>query len=787
MNLRFFLCLVFAVSFFAGAAPGALAQEEASWPTVLKSGDATATIYEPQPTSWPDRTKVYATAAMIIAKPGRANLVGTVDISAATSTDLTGRWVTFSHIEVLATHFPMLDTDQAAKVQAKIVAIAAKMGGRRIPLDTLLLALNETPVDAQPVATKDVPPVIFHSNSPAVLVVTDGQPVMTPLKGTGLTFAVNTNWSLFQQTASGEWFLLDGANWLSAPAFTGPYQPAGVLPADFNNLPDDASFADVRKYVPNGPAPAVPPTVFVSTKPAQIIVTDGPPKLTPVAGAPLQFVSNTEAEVIFDPASSKYFVLFSGRWFSAPGLDGPWTYATPDLPATFALIPPDGPQAAVLASVPGTAQAQEAVITAQIPVQTSLPVTATAQVTYAGTPNFVPIAGTDMSYAVNTYAQVIEANGLYYDCYNGAWYVSHTPTGPWILAASVPSVIYTIPPSSPLYPVTYVRIYSASPTVIVVGYTAGYTMGMISAAGVVVYGTGYYYPPYIVAGVVPIYYPYPYTYAGGVRYVPATGGWVTGGAVYGPYGGVAARSYYNPATGAYAHGSAVWGPNGGAAYGSFSNPSTGRYGSTSQSWSPYGRSGSSTVTGPNGTVNTRSGSNAYGSAGGFNASNGAQGAGVHNSMNGNNSGAVKTANGDVYAGHNGNVYQHSSSGWSQYDNGGFKPVTPPAAPKTSAPASGAYSQPKPPASGTYNQAKPSGSGTFSEAKPPGSYGGSTQSYNHSETGTNSPGGSPDFDQLNHDMSARQGGMQQQFNYRQSGGFGGGGFGGGGFGGGGRRR
>ncbi len=735
-----------------GGAAAAKAQPEASWPNVIHTGGATVTIYEPQPTSWPDRTTVYATAAMMIGKPDVKTIVGTVDISAATTTDFTTRSVTFSNIHVLATHFPMLDTTQAAQLQTKITALAAKMGGRWIPLDTLLLALNETPVQTQPVATVDTPPVIFHSNAPAILVVTDGAPVMTPLKNTGLTFAVNTNWSLFQQTATGRWFLLDGTKWLSAPDFTGPYQPAGVLPADFSKLPNDPSFSDVRKYVPNGPAPARPPTVFVSTKPAQIIVTDGAPKLAPIAGTPLQFVTNTEADVIFDPASRNYFVLFSGRWFSAPGLNGPWTYATPTLPATFALIPADGPQAAVLASVPGTAQAQEALITAQIPNQTSLPVTTTTQVTYAGAPHFVPIAGTSMTYAVNTAAQVVGVNGMYYNCYNGAWFVAHAPTGPWVLAASVPAVIYTIPPSSPLYPVVYVRVYSASPTVIVVGYTAGYTMGMISPYGVVVYGTGYYYPPVVIAGAVPIYYPYPYTYAGGVRYVSATGGWTTGGAVYGPYGGVAARSYYNPATGAYAHGSAVWGPNGGAAYGSFSNPSTGRYGSTSQSWTPYGRSGSSTITGPNGSVHTQSGSNAYGSAGKFNASNGAYGGTVHNAANGNNTSAVKAANGNVYAGHNGNVYQHSSSGWSQYDDGSFKPVTPP----TSKPAGNGPS---------YGQTKPSGSSL-----------GNAQSYNRSSNGA-------DFSQLNHDMSARQGGAQRQSRF-SGGGFGGGGRSfGGGFGGG----
>jgi hypothetical protein len=730
---------------------------EATWPTTITEGNVTATIYEPQPTSWPGRTTVNATAAMMITKAGVKPIVGTLDIAAATQTDFTGRWVTFSNIRVLATHFPMLDTDQAAKVQARITAIAAKLGGRRVPLDTLLLALDRAPAETKPVETNNTPPVIFHSTLPAILVVTDGAPVLAPISGTGLSFAVNTNWSLFQKTATGEWYLLDGKTWLSAPAFTGPYQPAGVLPADFSKLPNNASFTDVKKYVPNGPAPNPAPTVFVSTKPAQIIVTNGPAQLTPVAGAPLKYVSNSSTEVIFDPSSNTYYVLFSGRWFSAPSLEGSWVYATPNLPPTFALIPADGPHGALLASVPGTAHAQQAVISAQIPRQATLPRTTTTEVVYVGAPNFVPIAGTTLSYAVNTYSQVVEVNGTYFACNNGAWFVSNTPTGPWVLAASVPQAIYTIPPSSPLYPVTYVHVYSATPTAIVTGYTAGYTMGLITAAGVVLYGTGYYYPPVVIARAVPVYlpypYPYPYTYGGGIRYVSSTGAWVSGGAVYGPYSGVAARSVYNPATGAYAHGNAVWGPNGGSAYGSFSNPSTGRYGSTSQSWNPYGRSGSSTFSGPNQTVHTQSGSNANGSAGGFRSSNGAYGGGVYNKSNGNTTAAGKAANGDVYAGHNGNVYQHSDSGWSKYDSssGGFKPVTQPS---------------------NFNRTT---NGASQAA--PGQMRQSAQSANRPA------GGSDNFGQLNNDRNARQGGWQ-----RQSGGarqFGGGQFGGGG--GGGRRR
>ena len=62
-----------------------------------------------------------------------------------------------------------------------------------------------------------------------------------------------------------------------------------------------------------------------------------------------------------------FYFLVAGRWFSAPSLDGPWTFATPKLPEDFKKIPIEHPRSRVLASVPGTPQAIEAVVLASIP------------------------------------------------------------------------------------------------------------------------------------------------------------------------------------------------------------------------------------------------------------------------------------------------------------------------------------------------------------------------------------------------------------------------------------
>jgi hypothetical protein len=684
------------------AASGQTPAAESGWPRSLRINGANVVVYQPQAIEWPDHKILSTREAIAITLPGeKAPVLGTTEIAFSTQTDAATDDVLLSGPQLKASHFPSLETAQAARLEQQIKTALPDIHPRPVALQSVLLSLKD---HAQPdnVPINNDPPDIFYSAKPASLVVFDGEPVVAQIGNTGLSSAVNTNWDVF--TDGQAWYLLNNGSWLMAPAYSGPYHPVSKLPPSFASIPADANFGEVRKAIPPKPAKSgAVPVVFVSTKPADIIVTNGPPQFAPVKGTGLQSVKNTSSVLIFEPSSGRFFVLISGRWFSAHGFDGPWTFATNDLPPDFALIPPEAPQASVLASVPGTSQAQLALLQAQVPRQATLKMDAAKlTVVYAGPPQFKPIPGTTMTYAVNTAFEVIETGGRFYVCYQGAWFEGPSPSGPWVLAASVPAVIYTIPPTSPLYNVTYVKVYGATPATVAYGYTSGYMMGFVTA-GVVVYGTGYYYPPVVIPGPVPIYYPYPYSYVGNVAYNPNTGAWVQGGAVYGPYGGAArggtyynptngaygvagaiygpnggagAFSYYNPSTGGYAHGSASWSNGSGSANASYYNPRTGVTGTTNQNANAYSRWGSSTFSGPNQTVNTASGSNSRGSAGGFQSSTGAAGAG-YTTANGNRGGAVKTQNGDVYAGHDGNAYQHTSDGWSKWNNGGWQPVNPP--------------------------------------------------------------------------------------------------------------
>lgn len=674
-----------------------------AWPHTLSENGATITVYQPQAVSWPDRGTLTARAAIAILRPGQKTpLIGTVVIALETMTDEAAGVVHLADPRLVSSHFPALDAAEAAALEGRLrAALPAAMQTRAVPLAAVQLSLHHSPVPSVPVDNK--PPQIFISSRPASLVIFDGPPVLAPTGARGLAFAVNTNWDVFE--TDGTWYLLANGLWLSAHAITGPYTPITRLPPAFATLPADASFADARRFIPPRPAPAsdLVPAIFVSTTPAEIIVTAGPLHFVPVQGTGLQRVENTAGTLFFDPALGTFYVLFSGRWFSAPALNGPWSFASDKLPADFAEISPASPEGAVLASVPGTVAAEEAVLKAQIPTTATLQRgSVQPSVIYSGPPHFAPIPGTAMLYAVNTAAIVLKVGPAYYVCQNGVWFTGPAPGGPWQLADSIPPAIGTIPPTFPDYNVTYVQVYDATPSTVTYGYTSGYVMGFVSA-GVLVYGTGYYYPPVVMPGAIPIYYPYPYTYAGGVYYNPATGAWARGGSIYGPYATATGGRYYDPTTGTWAAGGAVYGPYGGAGAWSLYNPTSGSYahasaawsqgsgsasanwyngrsgvtGSTSQNWNPYGRWGSSVVTGPNQTVHTESRSNAQGAAGAFSSSSGAQGAGYHNAVTGVRGGAAEGANGDIYAGRDGNVYRNTGSGWQSWNGGQWNPVTPP--------------------------------------------------------------------------------------------------------------
>jgi hypothetical protein len=79
--------------------------------------------------------------------------------------------------------------------------------------------------------------------------------------------------------------------------------------------------------------------VYVSTTPAELVVTDGEPVYAPLAGTSLMHITNTTASVFKEPTDHELYVQTANGWFRAWATTGPWQpVAANQLPADLAAI-----------------------------------------------------------------------------------------------------------------------------------------------------------------------------------------------------------------------------------------------------------------------------------------------------------------------------------------------------------------------------------------------------------------------------------------------------------------
>ncbi|MFZ0312172.1 MAG: hypothetical protein WAL85_05650 [Candidatus Korobacteraceae bacterium] len=670
------ISFLFLVALFAATLSPA--QDPGAWPRQITKPGGTIVLYQPQVDDWENYQQVDARMAFSLTPTGGKSQVGVITVQLKSAVNMDDHTVLLSDPQITSVTFPSLDPATAAQLEQTVRTFLNPAATMTISLDRLVASVKKT--KAPPVAdVNNTPPTIFVSMRPAILLLVNGSPTLAPIASSNLQFVVNANWPVFVEQGSSTYYLFDGKGWLSCASLGGTWTPTSQLPKQMKKVPENANFASLKEFIPPPPGSAASsPMVYYSATPAEIVVFGGRPQWTPIPGTQLSYASNTDSTVFKYTPTGAFYYLTSGRWFTTTTpLLGGWTFATYTLPPDFAQIPASNPAGKVLASVPGTPEAEDAVLIAQVP--TAVTVNAAqapseVKVSYVGAPQFAPIEGTTLLYATNTPNKVIQVGNEYYLCYQGVWFVSFSAQGPWQTAQTVPQVIYTIPPSSPVYNVTYVTQVVATDGYVTASYTAGY-MGMFVAGAavgaIVTCGTGYYYPPYVYGG---FYYPYAATY-GYHTYNPYTGAYGYGGAAYGPYGSAHWGTSYNPNTGTYARGATASTAYGTQSVGQAYNPYTGAYGATHQGSNAYGSWGQSVVSKNGNTAYTQHATNAYGSAGTVQTSAGGKGAATSTAYG--NTAAGKTSNGDMYAGHDGNVYKNTGSGWQKYDNGSWNDVQKP--------------------------------------------------------------------------------------------------------------
>jgi hypothetical protein len=527
--LRFsgpWLCLALLLA-IPGATPAGTPQDlegddSLNWPKEIEAPGVKITLYQPQLETF-QGNRITARAAVSLTKAGAAGPVfGGLWIEAQLLTDRDRRTATPVDVKITEARFPTsdaLDTDELRR----IVTPEIPKWRLTLSLDHLLAGLKI--IEGRRAAAQGLrndPPTIIYRQRPSVLVTIDGEPDWRRVPGSPYQRVANSAFFLLQDPATGTSTLHIPPFWWTAPGPLGPWQGTDGVDGAILDLWSKEPKPETPPAVPGQGAPQRPEVIAV-TQPTELLWTQGPPQYAPLEGTELLYVKNTQSDMFLEMRSQLHYVLLSGRWYRKATGKGAWTSVSPDeLPPDFGRISPSSEKQHVLASVAGTAQANDALLDTEIPQTVAIhPGSAPVlNVYYDGNPRFAGIEGSSVQYALNTPHSIFLAERRYYCCQNAIWYESGFATGPWNVSTRVPHDIYLIPPSCPHYYCTYCHVFNALPGIVHVGYYPGYR-ACFASGRTVVYGTGWNYAGWRGS----VWYPRPVTWGVGVRYDVTTCDW----------------------------------------------------------------------------------------------------------------------------------------------------------------------------------------------------------------------------------------------------------------------
>ena len=493
--------------------------DELTWPREIETKEGLVTIYQPQVDSFSEDTLQGRMAISI--KPAEGEMIFCAAwIKARMSTDIDERTVTLESIDIPKVHFPDMDDESKITQLKNLLKNEIESWDVVMSLDRLLASLDEVEdLKNQSVQLNNDPPEIYFRTSPTTLISIDGDPIVKKIDNSNLEYVVNTPFFIVKEQNKKPFYIIGGKFWYVSDEILGDWKETQNVSSEIEKFAED----NIQEGEPDSISASITeaPPLIVVTKPAELIITDGDPDYASIEGTSLLYAKNSQNDIIMDINTQNHYILLAGRWYYSKSLrDGDWKFCEPDdLPDDFEKIPEGSDMATVRASIPGTAEAQDALL------EQSIPQTATVnrkeakvEVTYDGNPEFKKVKGTEVYYAANTDKTVLRIKDKYYCVDDAIWFVSDQATGPWEVSDVRPDEVDELPPSSEVYNVKYVYIYDSTPEVVYVGYYPGYVHSYVYG-GVVVYGTGYWYHPWYRN----YYYPRPVTWGFGVHWNPWTG------------------------------------------------------------------------------------------------------------------------------------------------------------------------------------------------------------------------------------------------------------------------
>lgn len=471
----------------AGTARAALS--DARWPQKQETARGTLVLYRPVIESWDDRRVLIVRQATSFKATGEDHRhYGAARIAVDTEVDPARATVTLGRRQLLGLEVPSLDDAALARAAAWRQENLSQ-DAIEVPVTQLLSWVDRDQARVEETPIRSPRPRVFLRTTPTQLVVLDGPPLFVPTERDGVEVLANSDTLIVR--AARRVYLHTGRGWLEAPTLAGPWVSWQGWPTALLDLPERGAFGQLRRLFEQGAHRPVP-EVLVSHLDVELVQLDGPPEVRAIPGTSLGWVTNTDADLFTHSSRPGYFLLVSGRWFHLEGSDSLGAYVSHALPPGFRDIPPDHPRAHVLASVPGTSQARDAVLATGVPrFRTVTEDEARFAPSFVGDrPIWRRIQGSTLEEATNSSQDVLRLGDRWLGCERGVWFESRAPGRRWRLLRALPAEVATIPPASAKHRLAYIDVVELEDGRVRVAVRSGY-FGTYASGGVVVHGTGY--------------------------------------------------------------------------------------------------------------------------------------------------------------------------------------------------------------------------------------------------------------------------------------------------------
>ncbi len=231
------------------------AEEELTWPRVIKNAAETLTVYQPQIEQWNGIQIATRAAVSVQPSDGSQPIYGVVWMKARADVDKAARVVTFRDFEITKVSFPTAPEKESQ--YGDLLRKLLPTGVKTVALDHLeaSLAVSAAVKKQQELNVSNDVPRILYATTPTVLVLVDGPPVLRPMTGLPAVQRVLNTYALIVKIQNR--FYLTALNfWYEAKDIGGPWTPVTDPPAILDQVKEaaaEAKVTDLMEPDPNAP------------------------------------------------------------------------------------------------------------------------------------------------------------------------------------------------------------------------------------------------------------------------------------------------------------------------------------------------------------------------------------------------------------------------------------------------------------------------------------------------------------------------------------------------------